>query len=211
MIKQKIKKTIARIINRGLSIAESERVDSFKSSIFKKFKSPLKRVSFEGIDQLKGSEYILIGEDCFFARGLYLTAWDKYNCCINGKNITQKFSPSISIGKGSFFGAYNHITSINEITIGENIMTGKWVTITDNSHGVTDLISLSIPPAHRLLHSKGPVHIGNNVWIGDKATVLPGVTIGDGVVIGANSVVNQDIPPYSVAVGNPIRIIRKNK
>jgi acetyltransferase-like isoleucine patch superfamily enzyme len=54
-----------------------------------------------------------------------------------------------------------------------------------------------------------PIRIGRNVWIGFDACVLPGVTIGEGAVIGARSVVVEDVPPFSVAVGNPARIIRK--
>src|SRR5580704_8606776 len=53
-----------------------------------------------------------------------------------------------------------------------------------------------------------PIHIGSGVWIGGGAIVLPGVTIGDGCVIGAGSVVNHDLPPMSLAVGNPARIVR---
>jgi len=54
-----------------------------------------------------------------------------------------------------------------------------------------------------------PIRIGRNVWIGFDACVLPGVTIGDGSVIGARSVVVRDVPPFSIAVGNPARVIRK--
>ena len=53
-----------------------------------------------------------------------------------------------------------------------------------------------------------PIRIGNGVWIGGGAIVLPGVTIGDGCVVGAGSVVTHDLPPGSVAAGNPARIIR---
>ena len=56
---------------------------------------------------------------------------------------------------------------------------------------------------------KGDTVIGNDVWIGQDATILPGVTVGDGAIIGMNSVVGKDIPPYSVAVGNPVSVIRK--
>lgn len=48
------------------------------------------------------------------------------------------------------------------------------------------------------------------MWIGDKATILPGVTIGDGAVIAANAVVTKDVPPHCVAGGNPARILKKN-
>lgn len=56
-----------------------------------------------------------------------------------------------------------------------------------------------------------PVIIGNNVWIGGGAILLPGVTIGDNVVIGAGSIVTKDIPANSVACGNPCRVIRENR
>lgn len=56
---------------------------------------------------------------------------------------------------------------------------------------------------------KGDTVVGNDVWIGQNVTVMPGVHIGDGAVIGANSVVASDIPPYSIAAGNPCRVIRK--
>lgn len=56
---------------------------------------------------------------------------------------------------------------------------------------------------------KGDTIIGNDVWIGQKAVILPGVKIGDGAIIGAYAVVAKDIPPYTVAVGNPARIVKK--
>lgn len=56
---------------------------------------------------------------------------------------------------------------------------------------------------------KGDTIIGNDVWIGQNVTILPGVKIGDGAIIGLNSVVGNDIPPYSIAVGNPAKVIRK--
>jgi len=57
--------------------------------------------------------------------------------------------------------------------------------------------------------TKGSVAIGNDVWIGCDAIILSGVTIGDGAVVGANSVVSKDLPPYTVSVGNPSRIVKK--
>lgn len=56
---------------------------------------------------------------------------------------------------------------------------------------------------------KGPTIVGNNVWLGRNAAVMPGVTVGDGSVIGVNSVVTRDIPPNSFAAGAPARVIRK--
>lgn len=53
-----------------------------------------------------------------------------------------------------------------------------------------------------------PISVGNNVWIGDNVTVLPGITIGNNVTIGAGSVVTRDIPDNTLAVGNPCRVIK---
>lgn len=66
-----------------------------------------------------------------------------------------------------------------------------------------------VQPNLNKLPIKGDTIIGNDVWIGQNVTVLPGVKIGDGAIIGANSVVASDISPYSVAVGNPCRVIKK--
>lgn len=156
-------------------------------------------LSFKKGFYLLGGSHIEIASGTAFAKNCVLTAWDNYR--------GVKFTPSIRIGRNCNFGEYNHITSINEITIGDNLLTGRWVTISDNSHGQTDSVSLQLPPIERNLYSKGPIRIGCNVWIGDKATILPGVSIGDGAVIGANAVVTKDVPAYGIAVGNPVKIL----
>lgn len=157
-------------------------------------------IKFGKIGDIRGMGCISIGNNTIFGDWIYLTAWTKYK--------GQKYNPSIRIGSNCSFGAFNHITAINYISIGDGVLTGKWVTITDNSHGNTDYETLKQQPNLRLLYSKGSVIIGNNVWIGDKATILPGISIGDGAVIAANCVVTKDVPPYSVIAGNPARIIK---
>jgi len=160
---------------------------------------------FGKISEIRGQEYISIGENSSFGDYLSINAWDSFQT----EDGLQEFNPSISIGDGCWLGQYAHITCINNIRIGNNVLTGRNVTITDNSHGDTDLQTLRIPPIKRRLVSKGPVLIGNDVWIGDKVTILPGVSIGDGAIIAANSVVTKDVPAYCVAAGNPARIIKQ--
>ena len=164
------------------------------------FKSCPPSVRFGKIGYLHDTEYISIGENCGFADFIFLTAWKEYK--------GEHFTPELTIGNNGNFGAFNHITCINKVQIGDNCLTGKWVTISDNNHGITDFDTLQEAPAIRKLCTKGPVIIGNNVWIGDKATILGGVTIGDGAVIAANSVVTKDVPAYSVVGGNPARVIK---
>lgn len=166
------------------------------------FRDCHRHVTFGSIDYLMGSQYISIDANTGFGDGLFLTAWDTFG--------NQSFNPTITIGKNCWIGLYNHISSTNRIEIGDGFLSGKWVTIVDNDHGNTDYDSLQIPPTRRTIVSKGPVIIGKNVWVGDKATILAGVTIGDGAVIAANTVVTKDVPAYSVCAGNPGKIIKKN-
>ena len=65
------------------------------------------------------------------------------------------------------------------------------------------------PPTPKDLPLKGDTIIGNDVWVGQNATILPGVHIGDGAIIGANSVVGSNVEPYTIVAGNPARMIRK--
>lgn len=90
-------------------------------------------------------------------------------------------------------------------------MFGKWVTISDNNHGNTDIESLLIHPLQREIVSKGAVIIEDDVWIGDKVTILSNVVIGKGAVVAANSVVTKSVPPYSIVAGNPAKIIKQRK
>ena len=94
------------------------------------------------------------------------------------------------------------------MTIGNNVLLGHAVYISDNNHGMSNSDALKIPPVERQLYSKGAVRIGNNVWIGRHVCIMPGVTIGDNCIIGANSVVTKDVPANCVAVGLPAQIIK---
>lgn len=153
------------------------------------------------LTDLRGGEYISIGEYCTIGNDVELTAWDHYK--------GQTFTPEIRIGNGCTIRKGSHITAINKIIIGDNLFSGPYVLITDNSHGSGCYEEAGIRPHDRLLQSKGPVVIGDNVWIGEKASIMPGVTIGDGAIIAANSVVTHGIPAYSVAAGCPAKVIKR--
>lgn len=159
-----------------------------------------KTVLFGKIGRIHGGECISIAEKTKFGDFFYLTTWPEQ----------AENKPVLRIGSGCDFGAFNHITCTNQVTIGNNVLTGKWVTISDNNHGDTSETSLLLPPGKRRIVSKGPVIIEDNVWIGDKATILSGVHVGKGAVIAANAVVTKNVPPYSVAAGNPAKIVKMN-
>lgn len=89
-----------------------------------------------------------------------------------------------------------------DIYIGDYVMMAPYVVIATAAHPILPKLREYAMQFNR------PVHIGNNVWIGAGAVVLPGVTIGENSVIGAGSVVTRDIPANVVAVGNPCRVLR---
>ena len=150
--------------------------------------------------KITNGENIKIGNDCYFNDNIMLSTWPEYN----GKS----YKPQIIIGNNCNFGFCNHITSCNKIKIGDNLLTGMYVIITDNNHGNINFSDLLLPPSKRFLTSKGSVEIGNNVWIGDKVSILAGVKIGNGAIIAANAVVTKDVPAYSIVGGVPAEIIK---
>ncbi len=106
---------------------------------------------------------------------------------------------------GDLFYANFNLTIVDdgEVFIGDHVMIGPNVTIATAAHPVEPSLR------KKALQFNCPVHIGNNVWVGANAVILPGVTIGDNTVIGAGSVVTKDIPANVVAVGNPCRVLRE--
>lgn len=153
--------------------------------------------------EIRGGKYISIAEGSIVLKDAILTAWDSYGA--------QTFSPSITIGRNCRLGEHIHVSACNSVEIGDNVLTGRYVYISDNSHGRTDGTGLDIHPLDRELYSKGPVEIGNNVWIGERVCILAGVTIGDGAIIGAGAVVTRDVPANCVAAGVPAAVVKKMK
>lgn len=116
-------------------------------------------------------------------------------------------------GKTMFFGRnvrmndFCHIASVEKVSIGNDVLIASGVFISDHDHGDFSDVVAGIKPNVRKLISR-PVIIEDDVWIGEKVIILKGVTVGKGAVIGAGSVVTKDIPPYSVAFGNPARLYK---
>jgi len=93
------------------------------------------------------------------------------------------------------------ISAASEVTIGDNSMMAHNSYIADcDWHDIYNRITSG---------KASPVHIGNNVWIGDSAIICKGVTIGDNSIIGASAVVARDIPANSIAAGNPAQVVKQ--
>lgn len=114
--------------------------------------------------------------------------------------ISVDENATLSIGNRVYMNAGTFIEAWHDVRIGDHVLMAPFASIIDDHRH-------EIEPGAVLY--KGPTIVGNNVWLGRNAAVMPGVTIGDGSVIGVNSVVTQDIPPNSFAAGAPARVIRK--
>lgn len=148
---------------------------------------------------LYGAQYITVGNNFRAEPGLRLEAIDKY--------MGDTYHPNIIIGNGVDINFGAHIGAIDRVEIGNNVLIGSHVLITDHSHGSTSGEDMFLMPIMRPLVSKGPVIIENNVWIGEGACILAGVRIGQNAIIGANAVVTRDVPAGSVVGGIPAKVI----
>lgn len=120
-------------------------------------------------------------------------------------------SPRIDIGDDVQVNDYVHIGAIESVRIGHRVLIASKVFIADHNHGGYGRDhhdSPRVPPLARPLRH-APVVIEDDVWIGEFAAILAGVRVGRGAVIAAATVVTRDIPAYTVAAGNPARVIKR--
>jgi maltose O-acetyltransferase len=129
--------------------------------------------------------------------------------CGEGANIEYGASfhgrgRGVRLGRKSGIGVRAHIGPY--VSIGDFVMMGPEVVILTRNHKFSDT---AIPICEQGYEEYRPVIVEDDVWIGQRVIILPGVRIGRGTIVGAGSVVAKDIPEWSVAVGNPCRIIKK--
>ena len=150
-----------------------------------------------GANKLSFKKGFTTGRNCRF---------DLYNA-----NTLKHNQKTLFFGENCKIGDRVHIVALEKVEIGDNCLLASNIFISDTSHGsYEELSSPFTNPDERDLVSK-PVKIGDRVWIGENAVILPGVTIGDGVVIGANSVVNKSIENNTIVAGVPAKVIKKYK
>lgn len=144
-------------------------------------------------------QYIRIGNRVNIGRRVRLEVFDKYA----GVHFC---SPLLSIGDDVCINMDCHIGCIESIKIGNGVLFAAGVFVTDHFHGKISESDLALMPSKRPLSSK-PVQIGNNVWIGERVCIMPGVSIGNNVIIGANAVVTKSFPDNAIIAGCPAQII----
>jgi acetyltransferase-like isoleucine patch superfamily enzyme len=120
--------------------------------------------------------------------------------------ITAPAPARIRIGSGTFLNLGVMVAAMDLVEIGDHCMFANGCFVTDSDHRFDDPTR---PVTWQGFRSRGPTRVGDNVWCGTNVVITSGVTVGERCVIGANSVVNRDVPPCSIAVGAPARVIRQ--
>jgi galactoside O-acetyltransferase len=136
------------------------------------------------------------------------------NSIVHADISFEESGGNIQIGNRTFIGR-SHLVCYRSLAIGDDVIMSWGVTIVDHdSHSIdwtdrrNDVLEWGAGRKDWKNIAHAPVVVSNRAWIGFNVSVLKGVTIGEGAVIGACSVVTRDIPPYTLAVGNPARVIR---
>jgi len=158
------------------------------------FKKYGQKVSIVDADIIEGEEFISLGDNVSFNSKVWLLALKQGNV-----------EPSLVVQDGATIGRFAHIVAIKDVLIGQNVLIADKVYISDNIHAYMDIKSSII---EQKILFKGSVCIGENSWIGENVSII-GAKIGKHCVIGANSLVNSDMPDYSIAVGAPAKVIKK--
>ena len=113
------------------------------------------------------------------------------------------------IGKNAYigYGIYLDVSGLKRLEIGDNFIIASESLLLLHRREISKYYQGMNP--HDIPMREGTIKIGDNVQIGMRALILPGVTIGDGAVIGANSVVTRDVPPYTTVAGQPAKVIKQ--
>lgn len=157
-----------------------------------------------GPGSIIGKQLILTHKSCI-SIGKSVMIYPNNRLELIKKYSNQTFLPELIVGDFSQIHQNCHITCADKIELGQSVIIVSNVTITDIIHPYDDI---SMPINASSIITK-PVKIGDETYIYNNSVILPGTTIGRHCVIGANSVVNSNIPDYSIAVGNPARVVKQ--
>jgi galactoside O-acetyltransferase len=139
------------------------------------------------------------------------------DCDIRGAFFFHHIRARIVVGNRTYVAAQATIDCSREVIIGDDVLVAHGAILMDHD-GHSSVFSERSQDVPRMVAGKpkdwsyvkrSPIHIGNKAWIGSRAIVTEGVHVGEGAIIGAGSVVTKDVPAWTIAAGNPARIIRE--
>lgn len=142
-------------------------------------------------------KYLSIGNNCRIGNDCRFSFYDDF--------FGTTYAPKLTIQDNAYLGDHLTILCADEVIIQKNVLMASYITISTENHGMNPELKESYGKQPLIT---APVNIGEGCWIGEKAVILPGVTIGEKSIIAAASVVTKDVPAYSIVAGNPAKIIK---
>ena len=204
-MKKKLVKWLGRKLLTLVRNAELER----ERSLLTRFANKPENLHIEQPARIINPEFITIGDNVSLGPGCMLNAIRRYPGRFLSKlpdGIEVKsYEPVIRIGDRVSATGYLTVSAAQQIIIEDDVIFASSVFIGDHAHGRS---RTDIAYKYQTLEDLSPITIGRGSWVGEHVVILPGVSIGEFAIVGANSVVSQDIPPRSIAVGSPSRVVK---
>jgi len=147
---------------------------------------------------VQGARHVRIGARTRVGAGAYIAAITRH--------AGEVFDPQIRIGDDVYIGSHFHLASVSKVEIADACVLSDYVYMADVAHGFDPSAGLIMDQP---LVRAGDIAIGHSTFVGYRATILPGVTLGQHCVVGGGSVVTKSFPDYSMVAGNPARLIKR--
>jgi len=190
-----LRRTSARIFLACSKHFSRGRAKAFSLASGGAFESFGRRTVLELPVRLAGERRIRIGSDVYVGAGSWLQTLDGH-----GDDV------ALELGDGTSISGNCVLSAAKSVRLGRSVLLARGVYISDHIHAYDDTTR---PVLEQGLARIDPVEIGDGAWLGQNVVVCPGVRIGRGAVVGANSVVLEDVPDFSLAVGAPARVVRE--
>lgn len=171
-------------------------IRKIKSYLIVNFLRVKSRAYISSDAHILGVKKVFIGENSIISEG----------CWFNSNARSVKDVSEINIGANTYIGKRNFFSSGYSIKIGDYCMTGCNCSFLSSDHVIDNPMIPYISSGCTVIKN---IKIGTNVWLGTNVTILGNVTIGHGSIIGANSLVLDNIPPFSIAIGSPAKVIKR--
>lgn len=204
-MKKRFTNWIGRKVATLVRNAELER----ERSRLTRFANRPENLRIEPPSRIINSEFITIGDDVSLGPGCMLNAIRRYpgrflSGLPDGVDVAS-YEPAIKIGNRVSATGYLTLSAANSVVIEDDVIFASSVFVGDHAHGRS---RADIAYKYQPLEDVSPITIGRGSWIGEHVVVMPGVSIGEFAIVGANSVVTEDVPPRSIAVGAPSKVVK---
>jgi acetyltransferase-like isoleucine patch superfamily enzyme len=204
-----LKQLILRPIKR-IAIRVFNRVAEWREDDLPEFATYPKNLHISMPRTISRPKRIYIGDDVWLGPGALLSPTTRFPShplfpLSMPADFQQVFDPKITIGNrvtstgGLILGAHQDVTIEDDVMFASNVM------ISDALHGYD---TANVPYKYQPMCRIAPITVKRGCWIGQNVVILPGVTVGEQCIVGANSVVTKSIPPRSIAVGVPARVVK---